>query len=475
VTARAVIVWAVAITERPVAGVVPPPVIQGAGEDPGRGLRVALLGYRGDPRCGGQGVYLRHLGRELALLGHDVTVVAGPPYPELDPVTGPGALRLVEVPSLGWNPPPPGAAEAPPARLPRDRADLLEAHRCLNGGFGEPAAFAMRARRLLRRGLVRAQVVHDNQSLGPSLLGVQADGWPVLATIHHPLTVDRDLARSRSAGRAQRRGVDRWWRFVDHQARVAAALPRSLTVSQASADDVVRTMGVPAGRLAVVPVGTDPTVFSPRPAVGRVTGRLVTTSSADVPLKGLVHLVEALALVRREHPSAHLVVVSRVGPAGPVADAIARHRLEGAVRFVSGLSDDELVAEHAAAEVAVVPSLYEGFSLPAVEAMACAVPLVATTGGALPEVVGADGEAGLLVPPADPGALAAAVGTLLADADLRARMGAAGRRRVVARFTWRRCAQDTAEHYRDLLERRAVVRQGAAGRTPLAAPVGSHR
>lgn len=465
-----------AITERPVeraaverprrGGQEPGGQEPGGGSADGSALRVALLGYRGDPRCGGQGVYLRHLGRELALLGHRVTVVAGPPYPELDPVADPGSLRLVEVPSLGWNPPPAGAAEAPRARLPRTAADLLEAHRSLNGRFGEPGSFALRARRLLRLGAVRAELVHDNQSLGPGLLGIRADGWPVLATVHHPLSVDRDLARSRSTTPAQRRGVDRWWSFVDDQARVAAGLDRVLTVSGASADEAVRSMGLDAGRVGVVPVGTDPARFAPRPDVAEVPGRLVAVSSADVPLKGLVHLVDALAIVRRSRPDAHLVVVSRVGPAGPVAAAIERHGLGGAIRFVSGLTDDELVGEHAAAQVAVVPSLYEGFSLPAVEAMACEVPLVATTGGALPEVVGPDGEAGLLVPPADAPALAAAVERLLGDAGLRARLGEAGRRRVVARFTWRRCAEATAEEYHALLERHRAARRAAQASSP---------
>ena len=106
----------------------------------------------------------------------------------------------------------------------------------------------------------------------------------------------------------------------------------------------------------------------------------------------------------------------------------------------------------AEAGVAVVPSLYEGFSLPAVEAMACGVPLVATTGGALPEVVGEHGTTGLLVPPGDPGSLAAAIAAIMEDPELAARLAANARRRVLERFTWQACAAATAEHYRWVIE-----------------------
>lgn len=183
-------------------------------------------------------------------------------------------------------------------------------------------------------------------------------------------------------------------------------------------------------------------------------GRIFTTASADVPLKGLVPLLEALALLREQRPAAHLVVLARRPPEGPVAEALARLGLGPHVEFLSGLTDAELVAELSRSEVAVVPSLYEGFSLPAVEAMACGVPLVATTGGALPEVVGPDGGAGLLVPPGEPPALAVAIERLLADPALRARVGESGRRRVLERFTWRRCAEATVEQYRNLLDDR---------------------
>jgi glycosyltransferase involved in cell wall biosynthesis len=176
----------------------------------------------------------------------------------------------------------------------------------------------------------------------------------------------------------------------------------------------------------------------------------MTTASADVPMKGLVPLLEAVAKVRTER-DAELVVIGRPRPESRAEATIDRLGLKGAVRFVSGVADEEIVRLYAEAEVAVVPSLYEGFSLPAVEAMACAVPLVATTGGALPEVVGRSGETGLLVPPSDPGALAAALLLALDDPELRVRLGEAGRSRVLERFTWQATARATAEQYREAL------------------------
>jgi glycosyltransferase involved in cell wall biosynthesis len=215
--------------------------------------------------------------------------------------------------------------------------------------------------------------------------------------------------------------------------------------------DIAAQMGVALERMTVVPVGVDHTVFRPQPDVEPVPGRIMVTSSSDVPMKGLVPLLEAAAKLRTER-DIELVVIGNPRPDGRVAKAIERLDLAPIVHCVSGITDAELARNYAQAEVAVVPSLYEGFSLPAIEAMACGVPLVATTGGALPEVVGTDGVTGLLVPPDDPGALAAAIARLLDDAELRARLGAAGRERVLGRFTWQVTAAGTAAQYRALLD-----------------------
>ncbi|MFB9370379.1 glycosyltransferase family 4 protein [Kitasatospora sp. NPDC001664] len=414
---------------------------------PPRPLRIALLSYRGDPYCGGQGVYVRHLSRELARLGHHVDVIGAQPYPVLDEVEGPGSVRLVELPSLDlYRADDP--FRTPALREYRSLVDVLEVAGMRTGGFPEPLTFSLRARQYLAAHKGRYDVVHDNQTLGYGLLGLARHGFPLVTTVHHPITVDRQLEIDAAATRLERLGKRRWYGFVRMQRRVAARLDHVITVSGSSKTEIAEHLGTPPGRIAVVPIGADTRLWSPSEEVAVVPGRIVTTSSADVPLKGLVHLVEALAKVRTERP-AHLVVVGKPQKGeGPVTEAVRRFGLEAHVEFRTGLTDRELVDLYRSAEVACVPSLYEGFSLPAAEAMATGTPLVATTGGAIPEVAGPDGETCLAVPPGDAGALAAALGRLLDDPALRARLGAAGRERVLARFTWQRAAELTAEQYR---------------------------
>ncbi|MFD9487776.1 glycosyltransferase family 4 protein [Streptomyces sp. NPDC059991] len=418
-----------------------------------RPLRIALLTYKGNPFCGGQGVYVRHLSRELARLGHSVEVIGAQPYPVLDegvPLTELASLDLYRSPD--------------PFRTPkkdeyRDWIDAVEVATMWTGGFPEPLTFSLRARRHLAARKGEFDVIHDNQTLGYGLL---ADlGAPLVTTIHHPITVDRRLELDAAGDWKRRSSVRRWYGFTRMQKRVARRLPSVLTVSGSSQREIVEHLGVREDRIRVVHIGADTDLWSPDPSVAEVPGRIVTTSSADVPLKGLVFLVEALAKVRAEHPGAHLVVVGKRAEDGPVAQAIEKYGLGDAVRFVKGITDAELVDLVRSAQVSCVPSLYEGFSLPAAEAMATGTPLVATTGGAIPEVAGPDGETCLAVPPGEPGALAAALNRLLADPELRARLGAAGRERVLDRFTWARAAEGTAELYRS-----AIAAQGrsAAGK-----------
>ncbi|MGW1804186.1 glycosyltransferase family 4 protein [Streptomyces sp. NPDC002078] len=459
--------------EARVAGVEQDPAADGE-----RPLDIALLTYKGNPFCGGQGVYVRHLSRELARLGHRVEVIGSQPYPVLD--EGYPHLTLTELPSLDLY------RQPDPFRTPgrdeyRDWIDALEVATMWTGGFPEPLTFSLRARRHLRARRGEFDVVHDNQTLGYGLLG--DIGAPLVTTIHHPITVDRQLELDAAEGWQRRYSVRRWYSFTRMQKRVSRRLPSVLTVSGSSKQEIVDHLGVRDDRVHVVHIGADTDLFAPNPAVPEVPGRIVTTSSADVPLKGLVFLVEALAKVRTEHPAAHLVVVGKRPEEGPVAAAIERYGLEGAVEFVKGISDAELVDLIRSAEVACVPSLYEGFSLPAAEAMATGTPLVATTGGAIPEVAGRDGETCLAVPPGDAGALAAGLGRLLGDRELRVRLGRAGRERVLRHFTWARAAEGTVAHYREAIARaarsaglaraedpsRPHARTGSRGGTPTAA------
>jgi glycosyltransferase involved in cell wall biosynthesis len=392
-------------------------------------------------------------------LGHSVEVFAGQPWPEVDEGVG-----FTPVPSLDLY------REPDPFRIPRLREfansyttpiAALEFGVMCTAGFPEPWTFSLRARRLLAARRLEFDLIHDNQCLGNGILGMMDDGWPLLTTLHHPITVDRQLALSHATNPWQQFTQRRWFGFLRMQVKVARALPRVVTVSESSKVDIAAQMGVDIDRMTVVPVGVDHTVFRPQADVDPIPGRIMVTSSSDVPMKGLVPLLEAAAKLRTER-DIELVVIGNPRPDGRVAKAIERLDLAPIVHCVSGITDAELARNYAQAEVAVVPSLYEGFSLPAIEAMACGVPLVATTGGALPEVVGTDGVTGLLVAPDDPGALAAAIGRLLDDAELRRRLGAAGRKRVLGRFTWQVTAAGTAAQYRALLDDVASTRQASA-------------
>jgi glycosyltransferase involved in cell wall biosynthesis len=245
------------------------------------------------------------------------------------------------------------------------------------------------------------------------------------------------------------------------QIEVVKQLPRIITVSESSRRDIVEQMGVRPEQLHIVPVGVDHERFRPLPDVPRHPHRVLTTASADVPLKGLRPLLEAIAKVRTERP-VELMVIGKKREGSVLPQLLDQLGLNDIVTFVSGVSDERLVELYNEATVAVVPSLYEGFSLPAIEFMACGTPLVTTTGGALPEVTGPDGESALTVAPGDPSALADAIGRLLDSEGLRREMSARGRRRVEQRFTWRVAAEGHVEQWRLRLEESERARHDAA-------------
>ena len=425
-------------------------------------LRIAFLAYRGKPHVGGQGVYTRHLSKALSDMGHHVEVLGGQPFPVLDE-----RVPLVELPSLDiYN-------DHFPMRMPgfwelKDWTDWAEVGSFMAGTFPEPMAFSLRAWKHLHTRIDDFDLVQDNQCLGYGLLAMERDGLPVLGTIHHPITVDRRLEMEHARTRRERFSKARWYAFTKMQSRVAQRLTRVLTVSGNSFEDIHRDHGVDKARMHVVPVGVDQELFRPLPDVERVPGRLITTASADVTMKGLRYLLEALAKLRTER-HVELVVIGRLKEGGASARTIDELGLRDAVTFVTGVPEQRIIELYSEAQLAVVPSLYEGFSLPAIEAMSCGVPLVATTGGALPEVVGTDNDTALLVPPGDSDALAAKIRLALDDAALRDRIGAAGRQRVIERWTWRHTAEGTLEQYRALLAETAHIqarRPGGAGRAP---------
>ena len=426
----------------PAAG--PGPALPTAAAD--RPLRVALLSYRSKPHCGGQGIYLRHVSRELAALGHHVEVFSGQPYPELEP--GPLLHRL---PSLDLY------REPDPFRTPRpgeyrDWIDALEVAAMWTGAFPEPLTFSLRALRALRPRRGDFDVVHDNQVLAYGMLGIARLGLPLVTSIHHPISVDRriELAAARGLSRLSKR---RWYGFVRMQGRVARRVGPVLTGSESSRDDICRDFRVPRDHVHVIPLGVDTRLFHPR-AAPRAPGSMVAVASADSPVKGIPTLLRAFAKLLTER-DVSLTVVGRPAPGGPTEKLIGELSLGGRVRFVTGISDTELAELMARTEIAVVPSLYEGFSLPAVEHMASGTPLVASRTGALPEVTG---DAAMLVSPGDPEELAAALRRLQDSPAEREKLSAAALDRVQRRFAWPAVARATVAEYR-----RAIAAAPGAG------------
>lgn len=414
-----------------------------AGLDPDGPLKILLLSYRGNPFSGGQGIYIYYLARELQRMGHEVHVMGGQPYPILPP-----GVRFHDVPFYqlhAW----------PPDRL-FSWVNLLEFGLTRGGMFMEMLSFSYRAFHALRRlqPYERFDVVHDNQCLGYGLLLMKRLGPPVVATIHHPLLLDRE-----SNLRQQRRPHEQirtliWYPIVMQQI-VARNMDRVITVSDFAAQEISQRMWVPRPQIEVVYNGVDTDNFYPRD-VPKEPNRLVFVGRSWDLNKGFRYLAEALSLLRGK-VDVHLTIVDR--PGKYQSRMIQQYGIADMVTVTGRLPQDELPRALSGAAIAISPSVYEGFGLPAAEAMACGTPVIAAAGGALPEVV-EHGVTGLVVPTRDSRALAAAIAELVGDPARRERMSRAARERVDRLFTWRRAAEGVAQVYRHEIARR--------GRAPVA-------
>ncbi|MBJ7491344.1 MAG: glycosyltransferase family 4 protein, partial [Ilumatobacteraceae bacterium] len=293
--------------------------------DPNGPLRVAYLTYRGKPHVGGQGVYTRHLTKALADLGHTVEVFGGQPYPVLD-----DRITMHKLPSLDiFN-------DAYPGRMPayweiKTWPDFVETARYMTGQFSEPLAFSKRALRTLTPRVNDFDLVHDNQCLGWDILKIEKI-IPTIVTLHHPITKDRELEMSHAPSRWKRRSVGRWYSFVEMQGKVASKMPRIVVVSENSITDINKDMGVSRDRMRLVPVGVDPDLFKPLPHIAREPGRLITTASADVALKGLSYLLEAMAILRKDR-DIRLTIIGKPRP-GHSMDLIDSLGLRPHIDFV---------------------------------------------------------------------------------------------------------------------------------------------
>jgi glycosyltransferase involved in cell wall biosynthesis len=406
-----------------------------------RPLKICLLSYRSNPHCGGQGVYLKNLSRALKDLGHHVEVISGPPDPQLD-----DDIPLHYLPGLDLYDP------ADPFRVPQlrellDPINLMEWIGVSTMGFPEPFTFGLRAYRHLRTRLQDFDIVHDNQSLSYGLWAISKK-IPTIATIHHPITIDRKIAIQAESSPLKKMKQWRWHSFIGMQKRVSRALAAIITVSRSARDDICRDFNIQPAQFRIVPNGINTDLFYPIPGIARKKNRIIVTNSADTPLKGLFFLFKAVAELVPP-PKVEVTVIGAPKKDGRIVKLIRELGIGDLINFTGRIDNGEFVRQYARASVAVVPSVYEGFGLPVGEAMACGVPVISTTGGALPEVVG---EAGILVPPADHRALARAIQDLLCSPQRAGELGRAGYQRVQKHFTWPRAAESTVTAYREIID-----------------------
>jgi glycosyltransferase involved in cell wall biosynthesis len=409
-------------------------------EQPVKPLRIAILGYRSHPFAGGQGIYIKYLSKALVEAGHQVDVISGEPYPHLDE-----RVRLIKMPGLNLYEH--GLLSLRPHHL-TSYANIVEWVSKFTGGFAEPYAFGRRVNAYLQEHGGEYDLIHDNQTLASGLVDIQKR-MPLVTTVHHPITSDLQIALNASHKWWEKLLIRRWYSFLLMQSRVIKQLKNVVTVSECSQQDIAKAFGIEKAGLHLIYCGINTEEFAPRNNIQRKPMRLMATASADQPLKGLRFLLQAYANLLPEYPELELLVVGKPTPGGTTDVLLKKLGIDQKVQFVSGISTERMVDYYAEATIAVVPSLYEGFGLPAGEAMACEVPVVSTKGGALPEVVG---DAGILVPTQDAAAIAKAIKELLDDPERRVVLGKAGRERIMQKFCWHVAANTFTQYYHQVIQ-----------------------
>jgi glycosyltransferase involved in cell wall biosynthesis len=408
-------------------------------------VRICLLSYRSYRYSGGQGIYVRYLSRSLHDLGHKVDVISGPPYPKLD-----NGIKLIKLPSLDLYSLPEAKRFSISPRNLNSLPNFVEWLSECGGFFTEPLTFGMRAYSFLHNSneYRKYDLVHDNQSLSYDILKIKGLGIPIVVTIHHPIAIDRDLALKAAKAWWQKMGIRRWYAFANMQHKVARKLSHFITGSRNSYREIINTFQLPKDSIQVIYDGVDNSIFTRTPGVQTLENRLLVVNSGDIPLKGLKYLLEAIATLKIKR-KVELVIVGKPLKNGYTQGLIDSLGIGDCASYTGQIDTAELVRQYSMATIAVVPSVYEGFGLPAAEAMSCGTPVISTTAGALPEIVGATG---ILVPPANTEALVEAIAGLLDNPDKRKHLGEMGRRRVTRMFNWENTAKQTVDVYREAIK-----------------------
>ena len=404
-------------------------------------MKVGLLSYRSHPYSGGQGIYIKNLSKALKNLGHEVSVLSGPPYPELD-----SEVNLIKIPSLGLF----ESGERLKAfrlRFLWSPIDLYEWITVMTGGFPEPYTYGKRVLKKLKENNLKLDVLLDNQSLSSSLLEIQAH-YPLAVTIHHPITKDHKLELQNAINWKERLSSSRWHNFLPMQKKVAPQLKNVICVSQPSKEDVISEFKVDEKKITVIPNGIDIGIFKPSSIKKSLSFRIVTTASADIPLKGLRLLILALPRVIRKFPLTSLTVIGKSPEKSNLNKLIDDLDLEDKITFRSGISEEEIVKTYHDSDIAVIPSLYEGFGFGAGEAMACGVPLISTDSGGLKQVIG---DAALKIQPGSVNEIEEGILKLFTEEKIRQELAKKGRERMEEFFDWKIAASAYIEVFKKII------------------------
>jgi glycosyltransferase involved in cell wall biosynthesis len=420
-------------------------------------MKICFLMYQGNMYSGGQGVYLHYLTRELARMGHEVHVIAGPPYPTLDDAVI--THRITDYSywtyhhyKKEW------VFERPPLSYfhPVNLYDFISTRIALSSLL---ANFSVRAyfklRELAREH--RFDIVHDNQTLSYGVWAAKATGFALVATIHHPLSYDlkNQLRQAKTTYEKARRILWSPWMMQEMTAKRA---DRIIVVSETSRMDVEAAFDLDPAKVRTVHNGIDTDTFRPLLGVERQPDKLLYVGNSEDRNKGARFFLKALDLLKDDIDFRVTFVDNFKHNLKLAPRLVDEYGLNSRVDFTGRISTEDLVRHYNEAKLLVTSSVHEGFGLPLAEAMSCGAPVLGTEIGAYREIV-EHGDSGWLVPPSDPEALADAIRMLWNDPGLRQRLGEGGRKRILAKFNWRKAAQETLAVYEEIVppKRRTFV------------------
>ena len=405
-------------------------------------MKIGILSYRSHPYSGGQGIYVRHLSKALKDLGHEVTVLSGPPYPQLD-----NSIKLEKIPSLELFEAEDRIKEFK-FNFIFSSTDLYEWISVMTGGFPEPYTFGRRVLKHLQESQQEFDVILDNQSLCYSLLDIQKL-FPLAVTIHHPITKDYQLEMENASNWKERLSSRRWHNFLPMQQKVAPKLNKIICVSEPSKQDTVEEFLVNPKNIEVIFNGIDIDTFKPDTNKKMVENRIVTTASADIPLKGLRFLINALPKVLEDFPKTHLIVIGKSANESKIQKLIEDLDLNDRISFKSNLSQEEIVDIYHTSQIAVIPSLYEGFGFGAGEAMACGIPLISTDSGGLKDVIG---DGAIKIKSGSVQDIEKEIINLFNNDEKRKELSLKGRKRMEGLFDWKISATNYVKVFEDTIK-----------------------